>query len=249
MSSAAFQDHFSDAPADYAAYRPSYPAELYAWLASLAPATGLAWDCATGNGQAAVGLARHFARVVASDPACAQLSEATPAPRVAYAAFPAERAALPDASVDLVTVAQALHWFDHPRFYAEVRRVLRPGGVLAAWTYEMFRIEPRIDAVVEAWYRGPLDAHWPPERRHVEAGYRSIAFPFDAIAAPAFEMTLTWRLPELLGYLGTWSGTKRYSAAHGHDAVGLIAADLAHAWGPPEQPRRVTWAMPMLVGR
>jgi SAM-dependent methyltransferase len=249
MTNSSFQDHFSTGSSDYAAYRPRYPDALFDWLASVAPRRTLAWDCATGTGQAAVALARHFDRVVASDAAAAQIDEAQPAERVAYAVFPAEQAELPSRSVDLVTVAQALHWFEHERFYAEVRRVLVPGGVLAAWTYELFRIESRIDAIIEAWYRGPIDGYWPAARRHIEAGYRTIPFPFEPLEAPSFEMEADWRLRDVLGYLGTWSAAKRFRDARGEDAVMLIRDELAAAWGNPEDARRVVWSMPLLVGR
>ena len=249
MAISSFQDHFSGVASDYATYRPRYPQALFHWLASKAPGRGLAWDCATGSGQAAVLLARHFDRVVASDAAAAQIAEAQPAAGVQYAVFPAERAELADHSVDLVTVAQALHWFDHERFYAEVQRVLAPGGVLAAWTYQLFRVEPAVDAIIGAWYRGPIDAYWPAARRHIEAGYQTIPFPFTPIEAPVFEMEADWRLADVLGYLGTWSAAKRYRDAHGTDPVALIRGELARAWGDPKTARRVVWEMPMLVGR
>lgn len=249
MATSSFEDHFSGVSSDYAAYRPRYPESLFVWLASMAARRDLAWDCATGSGQAAVALAPHFGRVVASDAAAAQIAEAQPVAGVEYAVFPAERAELPDHSVDLVTVAQALHWFDHERFYAEVRRVLAPGGVLAAWTYQLFRVQPAIDAIIDAWYRGPIDAYWPAGRRHIEAGYRTIPFPFTPIASPVFEMEVAWRLSDVLGYLGTWSAVKRYRDTRGADPVMLIRDELARAWGDPEATRRVVWSMPMLVGR
>ena len=249
MTRRSFEDHFSGVSLDYAIYRPHYPEALFDWLGSIAPKRGLAWDCATGSGQAAVALARRFDRVVASDAAAAQIAEAQTAAGVEYAVFPAEQAELADHSVDLVTVAQALHWFEHERFYSEVRRVLAPGGVLAAWTYQLFRIEPEVDAIIEAWYRGPIDAYWPAARRHIEAGYQTLPFPFEPIASPAFEMEVTWPLTHVLGYLGTWSAVKRYRDERGEDPLALIRDQLALAWGDPEIARRVAWSMPILVGR
>jgi len=245
-----FEDHFSGISTGYALYRPHYPDALFDWLASIAPKRDLAWDCATGTGQAAVQLAQRFERVVASDAAAAQIASAQRVVGVEYAVCAAEDPrVLRDGSVDLVTVAQALHWFEHDRFFAEVRRVLSPGGVFAAWTYQLFHVEPRIDAIIEAWYRGPLDAYWPSARRHVEAGYRTIPFPFDSIATPDIQMAASWRLADVLGYLRTWSATSRYKEARGVDPVSLIESQLAQAWGDPEQARRVVWEMPLLVGR
>jgi SAM-dependent methyltransferase len=244
-----FEDHFSHASHAYAAYRPAYPDALFDWLAALAPSRRLAWDCATGSGQAAVALAQRFERVVASDASEAQLAAAPPAERVEYAVFPAEQAALGDASVDLVTVAQALHWFDLERFYAEVRRVLVPGGVLAVWAYELFRVTPAVDAVIEAWYRGPLGSFWPAGRRHIEAGYSTLPFPDESLDAPPFEMSATWTLDQVVGYLGTWSAVKRYRDARGEDAVAKIHEPLSRAWGDAAAPRPVVWPLILRVAR
>jgi SAM-dependent methyltransferase len=249
VSDREFQDYFSGVSQSYAVFRPAYPEALYGWLAQLAPARRLAWDCATGNGQAAVGLARWFEQVVASDASEAQIAEARPARGVRYAVFPAEEAALEDGSVDLVSVAQALHWFEHDRFYAEVRRVLVPGGVLAAWAYELFRVAPDVDALIGAWYRGPLDAYWPAGRRHIESGYRTLPFPGEAVAPPPFEMAADWTLDQVEGYLGTWSAVKRYRDARGDDPLALLHAALAEAWGDPARPRRVVWPLVVRVAR
>lgn len=250
MAEPSFEDHFSALSADYATYRPRYPRALFAWLAGLSPQRNVAWDCATGSGQAAVALAPHFARVLASDAAAAQIAAALPAAGVEYAVFPAEQTPLPPGSVDLVTIAQALHWFEHGRFFAEVQRVLVPGGVVAAWTYQLFQVEPVIDGIIYDWYRGALDPHWPAGRRHVEAGYRTITFPFEPVeAVPAFEMEAHWRLGDALGYLGTWSAVQRYRDARGEDPVDLIRPALARAWGDPEVTRKVVWPLSLLVGR
>lgn len=245
---AEFKDHFSGHSADYAKYRPGYPDEVFDWLAALAPSRGLAWDAGTGSGQAALGLARHFERVVASDAAEAQLRKAAAHPRVTYKLMPAEQTDLEAASVDLITVAQALHWFDFDRFYAEVRRVLKPGGVIAAWTYGLNRIAPEIDAIVRRYYLEMVGPCWPPEREHVDKSYRTIPFPFAEIQAPAFHMHQRWNLEDLLGYLGTWSASKRYAEARGVDPTELIREPLAEVWGASEE-RPVEWPVHMRVGR
>jgi ubiquinone/menaquinone biosynthesis C-methylase UbiE len=243
-----FKDHFSARSADYARYRPGYPPALFDWLAAVAPARGLAWDVGTGSGQAALGLAAHFERVVASDAAEAQLRHAAAHPRITYKMMPAERSDLPDATVDLVSVAQALHWFDFERFYAEVRRVLKPGGVIAAWTYGLQRVDPEVDAVVRHYYREVVGPYWPPERRHVERQYRDVPFPFEEIASPVLTMQVQWSFGEVLGYLGTWSAARRYAELRGADPREEVRAALARAWGGAAL-RTVTWPLHLRVGR
>ena len=156
---------------------------------------------------------------------------------------------LPDASVDLVTVAQALHWFDLPRFYAEVRRVARPDGIIAVWCYQLHTITPEVDAIVERYYADIVGADWPPERRLVEEGYRTLAFPFDELAPPPFQMVHRWDMSHVLGYLGSWSATQRYQKRTGADPLDLIQGELATAWGDPEKTRDVTWPLHLRVGR
>ncbi|MFI4970000.1 MAG: class I SAM-dependent methyltransferase, partial [Lysobacterales bacterium] len=196
-----FKDHFSGHAGIYHAARPTYPAALFDWLAARAPAQSLAWDAGCGNGQASVALAAHFTCVFASDPSAAQIASAEPGPNIDYRVEPAEQCSLGRASADLVTVAQALHWFDHARFYAEVRRVLRPGGVFAAWAYADCRVDAAVDAAKDRLYVDLTGPYWPPERMHVDAGYRTLPFPFDEIAAPAFGMHASWTLPQFVAYL------------------------------------------------
>ena len=245
---AAFKDHFSNQSNEYAKYRPGYPDALFDWLASLVPETKLAWDVGTGSGQAALGLARHFLHVVASDAAEAQLRKAPAHERITYKVMPAEQSDLQAGSADLVTVAQALHWFDFDRFYAEVRRVLAPGGVIAAWTYGLNRVGPEIDRVVRRYYLEVVGPYWPPEREHVDKSYRTIPFPFDEIEPPAFRMRQQWRLHDLLGYLGTWSASKRYAEARGTDPTEEIRPVLEQLWTGDEE-RSVEWPVHMRVGR
>lgn len=250
MTPPVFSDHFSAVAANYADFRPTYPPALFSWLASLTPARDMAWDCAAGSGQASADLARHFGRVLATDASAKQIAAAQPHPQVEYRVAPAEKSGLPDASVDLLTVAQALHWFDLDRFYAEAQRVLKPGGVLAVWTYGVLLLDDaRINECVQVFYRDTVGAYWPPERRHVETGYRELPFPFPEIAAPPLQMETSWTLAQLLGYFGSWSATGRYIAACGSDPVSALAQELEPLWGDPVRQRTMAWPLSLRVGR
>jgi len=227
----AFADHFSEKSDAYARSRPTYPDALYAFIAGAAPGTGRVWDCATGNGQAAAGLARHFAAVEATDASAEQIRNAAAASNVRYSVQPAERTDFADGSFDAVCVAQALHWFDLDRFYAEVRRVLRPGGVLAAWGYDWMRTARGFDALFTEGILAKLKDSWPAQNRLLWNGYRTIAFPFERIEAPRFEMRLDWSFEQLEGYVRTWTGTRRYLEREGEHALDADWQALRRAWG------------------
>jgi ubiquinone/menaquinone biosynthesis C-methylase UbiE len=245
-----FADHFGAIAEDYASARPTYPPGLFDWLAGVAPATRQAWDCAAGSGQATVGLADRFDHVLGTDASAAQIAQATPHARVSYRTAAAESSGLPDASVDLVTVAQALHWLELAPFYAEVRRVLVPGGVLAAWCYGLLVLnDSAIDLPLRHFYADVVGPYWAPERGLVETGYRTLAFPFEEFDAPSFEMTHDWTLPELAAYLGTWSATAAYRRARGEDPVPPFVEAIAASWGPPQRRRRVHWPLSVRIGR
>ena len=244
-----FQDHFSSGAAAYAEFRPTYPAPLFEWIANQCAGRDVAWDCATGNGQAARGLSPLFATVIATDASAPQIANAAARPNVDYRVAPADASGLADRSVDLVTVAQALHWFDRPRFYAEVKRVTRPGGRLAVWMYNLLHVDPPIDAVVEKLYAEILSGFWPANRWLVDQSYAPIEFPFAEIPAPAFAMSADWRLGDLLGYLRTWSGSQRYQAERGEDPVALVEPDLAALWGDPAGVRSIAWPLVIRAGR
>lgn len=242
-------DHFSRQAPDYAKYRPGYPETLFSWLADHAPGRELAWDVGCGNGQAAVPLAAHFRRVVATDLSAAQIAQATAHPRIEYRVASCEASGLPDASCDLVTVAQALHWFDFDKFYAEVRRVLKPGGLIAAWTYLLLQGEPAINAVIEQFYAEMLTPWWPPERRWVDAAYVGMPFPFAAAPpAPSFSIRLQWTLADLANYIGTWSAVQRCLAATGVDPTQALRARLEPLWGDPATLREIVWPIALRVG-
>jgi len=244
-----FKDHFSIESPNYARFRPRYGRELFAWLAGLVSGHRLAWDCATGNGQAAVPLGEFFDRVIATDASEDQIRSATADQRVEYRVAQAEKTDLEAASCDLITVAQALHWFDLPAFYAEAKRVLKPEGVLAVWSYNLLRIDPAVDAVVNRFYAETVGPFWPAERKMVENGYRGLPFPFDEINAPEFSMTTEWPLDALLGYLRTWSASKRYQQTLGQDPVTLIEDGLRDAWPDTEKPIQVRWPLAVRAGR
>lgn len=244
-----FADHFSGRARDYARYRPDYPRALFEFLAGRAPDRAAAWDCATGSGQAALGLAEDFDAVVATDASLNQIASAARHRRVHYAVAPAEDAPLAGGSVALVAAAQALHWFDRARFWEEARRVLIPGGVIAVWSYHGFHVSPEVEAVVHRFYKEIVGPYWPPERALVEQGYAALEFPFSEIEPPALRLERLWDLPAVTGYLRTWSATQRYEAALGHDPLELIREELAAAWGPPERVRAFAWDLDLRIGR
>lgn len=245
-----FQDHFSSLASSYAAFRPRYPAALFDYLAQVAPAREVAWDCACGSGQATLDLAERFGTVIATDASARQIGEALAHPRVSYRVAPAEDSGIASSSVDLITVAQALHWFDLGAFYAEARRVLRERGVLAVWTYSVLNTgEAQIDALIGELYHDVLGPWWPPERRLVDDRYRSLPFPFEEWTPPSFDMRQHWTLAELLGYLRTSSAASRYTAHHGVDPITAFGERLAGVWGDPLQPRTVSWPLSLRIGR
>ena len=243
-----FEDHFSSQSKQYAQYRPKYPEEIYAYLASLAPGRSLAWDCGTGNGQAAIGLARYFDRVHATDASADQISLAYRHEKVEYHVEPAEHVSLSDSSVDLVTVAVAIHWFNFDEFYSEVRRVLKPGGVIAAWTYNSVEISSEVDPWIWEYYRDIVGEYWPERIRYIEQRYETIPFPFEEITAPAFVMETNWNLLQLAGFLDSWSATQRFRAQRGHHPLEIIWDKLRTAWGDENEPRLVRWPLHFRVG-
>ncbi len=244
-----FKDHFSGHAAVYASYRPGYPPALFDFVTSLPRDRALAWDCATGNGQAAMGLADRFGKVIATDASAAQLAHATPNPKVEYRQAPAEQSGLPDRAVDLVTVATAVHWFDFDRFYAEAERVLAPGGAIAVWAYNLPRVTPEISALVDRLSYQIVKTYWPPERRWVDEEYHTLPFPFAEVETPALAIEERWDLGRLLDYIGTWSSTQRYLQAHGQDPRELIWDEISAAWGDPDQEREIRFPIMMRAGR
>ncbi len=247
---AAFQDHFSGVAAEYARFRPGYPQPLFDWLAAQCARHDCAWDCATGSGQAAVPLAARYARVIATDASAEQIARAPAHPGIEYRVATAEASGLPEACADLVTVAQALHWFEHDAFWREVSRVLRPGGVVAAWTYgRCVPDDEPVRAIIRRWYAEVTGPYWPPSRVHVDSGYRTIRFPFAEFDGPVLEVRARFTLAGLVGYAGTWSATVRMREALGRDPLPDLAAELAPVWGDPDLPRAMRWPLAMRAGR
>ncbi len=245
-----FQDHFSHASEQYRRHRPAYPVALFEWLAGACQAQDVAWDCATGSGQAAIGLAAHFRQVIASDASARQLAAARPHSRVSYLQARAEASALAGQSMDLVSVAQAAHWFDHAHFNHEVMRVLRPGGLVALWTYGLASIDEEVDRLLYHFYDVVVGPYWPAERSHVAAAYRTLPFPFREIATPVFSITTHWSLDDLLGYLSTWSATQRCLEATGSDPVAEWRARFRAAWAAkPDVVRAIRWPLHLRAGR
>jgi ubiquinone/menaquinone biosynthesis C-methylase UbiE len=249
MVVAPFLDLFSKQASTYAAARPSYPDELYDFIAGLAPNRSLAWDCATGNGQAARDLARYFDRVIATDASEEQIAQAIPAAKVEYRVAPAESSGLEEHSVAAVAVAQALHWLDFDRFFAEVRRVTVKGGLLAAWFYGSCHAGADIEGALRQFEEGTVGPYWNPRRKWVDEGYRTIPFPFDEVAAPPFELRVRWSLRQLQEYLGSWSAVAAYRRERGEDPVAPLMERIAKYWSPSDRPRDVTWPLGLRVGR
>jgi len=240
---------FSPIAREYARSRPTYPPELFDYLASLLDRRERAWDCATGNGQAALELARHFGSVIATDVSAEQIRHATPHARVEYRVVPAEESGLDSDSVDLLTVASAIHWFDLDRFYAEARRVVRKGGVLAAWSYHAGRMEPPFGEILDRFYWDVVQPYFPPGSRLVDEGYASLILPGDPIQPPQFGMSADWNLDQMLAFVGTWSGTLEYIRRRGESPVPLVAEPLRQVWGDPAGVRTLRWPLAMRVSR
>lgn len=245
-----FKDHFSGHAQAYADARPGYPKKLFEFLASQCEQHDLVWDCATGNGQAAVSLAETFKRVIATDASAEQVQQAQPAENIVYRQMTAEQPLLEENSCDLITVAQALHWFDSSLFFENAKTCLKPAGVLAAWCYAVQQVNHPIDAVVEKLYEGILGDYWPPERRLVENHYRDINFPFATCIERDFVMSCEWNLTQLCGYLTSWSALQRYKKDQGSDPLLLVIEELREAWGKdPEMARVVTWPLTLKLAR
>jgi ubiquinone/menaquinone biosynthesis C-methylase UbiE len=244
-----FKDYFSKQASEYTKYRPHYPAAIFKYLAELTIDHQLAWDCATGSGQAALGLTNYFEKIIATDGSDKQIANATAHDRITYMVAPAEKTEITSGSVDLIVVAQALHWFDLDEFYAEVRRVSKSAGVLAVWSYSLLRINPAIDRLLDNFYTDVVGPFWPAERKFVDDKYQSIAFPFQEFTSSAFNMEANWSFEHLLGYIGTWSSVQKFRKQNKADPLEGFARDLKQVWGRPQEAKEIRWPINMRVGR
>lgn len=242
------KDNFSSQSAEYAVYRPTYPQDLYDFLFSLVNEKDAAWDCATGNGQVARILAQHFQKVYATDISEKQLSQALQLPNILYKVESSDRADVPDDSFDLVTVAQAIHWFNFEAFYAEVKRTLKPGGVIAVFGYGLMLIDKKVDQVIHKLYEDILGKYWDSERRYIEEGYKTIPFPFEEVSAPHFQIKTTWSFSQMIGYLNTWSSLQHYKKANERNPLEYLMTELKDAWGDDAE-KEVRFPILFRVGR
>jgi ubiquinone/menaquinone biosynthesis C-methylase UbiE len=244
-----FQDYFSASASAYAQHRPTYPQELVDFLVRSCAHPGVAWDCGCGSGQLSVLLANRFQHVLATDPSEQQLANAKQHPRVEYRLGSAEASGLTDRSVDLSVAAQAAHWFDLPAYYAEVRRVTKPGGIVALITYGNMVADEAVLRLLQHFYKDVTGPYWPPGRKHVEEGYRSFAFPFGELPTPQLEIHREWDLPATIGYVETWSATTALRQAKGDAPIEKFRRDLAEAWGSKETVRLIRWPLSIRLGR
>ena len=243
-----FKDHFSQSAAGYAAYRPTYPIELINFLADAARQNEFAWDCGCGSGQLSTLLAKRFAQVHATDASAKQIENAVHHRQVHYACAPAEASGLDDQVADLIVAAQAAHWFDLPAFYREVRRVGRSGCLIVLVSYGIVRVDEQLDPIIGRFYWDVIGPYWPPERKHVEEGYRSLDFPFTEIQAPDMAMSTSWTLPDFIGYVKTWSAVAAMERAIGPEPCERFSQDLSEGWGSVQQKRTIRWPLAIRVG-
>ncbi|SCY02031.1 class I SAM-dependent methyltransferase [Microvirga guangxiensis] len=244
-----FKDHFSEKSGDYAAHRPTYPRALIEYLADMCRRTDVALDVGCGTGQLSVLLAERFRHVIATDASAQQIEKAQAHDRVEYRVAPAETSGLADASVDLITAAQAAHWFDLDAFYAEVRRVGKPGAVLALITYGVIQADQDVQPLIESFYKNVVGPYWPPERRHVEEGYRSFDFPLEEWPAPPLAIEVQWQASDLIGYVDTWSAVRGLEKAEGRQPIEQFGRNLRSLWGDPQQRRNIRFPLSLRIGR
>ncbi len=224
------KDNFSALARQYALYLPTYPSALYDYLATVSREHKRAWDCGTGNGQVAQDLASYFEQVYATDISEQQLAGAIPHPKITYSLQPAEQTNFPSAFFDLITVAQAIHWFAFDRFYAEVKRTLKPGGIIAVIGYSNITIDSVLDPIITDFYSNIVGPFWDQERRYIDERYMTIPFPFKELSGPSFEQAIEWSFEHLIGYLGTWSAVKHFKDRKGYDPVTEIYDVLKEKW-------------------
>lgn len=246
-----FKDYFSKQAQDYARYRPRYPEALFKYLAEISPFQQAVWDCGTGNGQVALSLTAYFEQVYATDASASQISQAFQHEKIQYQVATAENIMLNDKSIDLVTVGQALHWFNLEQFYQQVRRVTKPQGVIAVWCYGLFELaaeEVCLNELLQQYYV-MVEPFWPAERELVNHKYQSIPFPFHEEAVPAFAMTANWNFDNLVGYLLTWSATQRFIEQYTSEAVAQLFNEMKAVWSNSKNTKLIEWPLYIRIGR
>ena len=240
---------FSRVAKEYGASRPGYPEELFAWLAGSVPRRETALDAATGSGQAAWGLAKHFDRVIAIDVSAEQLRHARGHPRIEYRVARAEASGLPDGSVDLAVAAAAIHWFDRARFNDELRRVMRRGGVVAVWTYHVAHVDPPLEAILGAFYRDVVGPYYPPGVRLVDERYSGIELPGEELTTPSFHASVRWNARQVASFVRTWSAVPIYIDATKRDPVPTLEAEVEAAFGGPDIARDLSFPLYLRAAR
>ncbi len=242
------KDNFSKQSNLYSKFRPGYPAELVDFLVALVRSKDKSWDVGTGNGQFAVQLAEYFSKVYATDISAAQIENATSKPNIFYSVQKAEQSSFSENTFDLITIAQAIHWFEFDNFYTEAKRVLKPSGLIAALCYDIFSINEEIDFLVNDFYKNVTGPYWDDERKYVDEHYRSIPFPFQEIEAPSFKMNYNWKFENAIGYLNTWSAVQHYIKKNNENPVDAFSSQLKKAWGNTIT-RKVSFQIFMRVGK
>ena len=246
-----FKDFFSDQSKSYVNFRPRYPKELYKWIYQYVSDFSTAWDCATGNGQAAIDLVDDFEKVIASDASITQIENSIPHPKISYVIAPAEKTEIDDSSIDLLTVAQAINWFQFEQFYSEAKRVLKPKGIIAIWGYDGFPLTgiKKTDDILNKLGRSILEKYWLPESKLIWDQYKNIPFPFVELPSHEFEIKVNWKLSELLGYYASWSATQSYIRENGDNPIELIFEDLFYDWGDPDIKKELKCPIVLKIGK
>jgi ubiquinone/menaquinone biosynthesis C-methylase UbiE len=241
------KDNFSSQAAAYAKYRPDYPAALFEYILQFVPLKKTAWDCATGNGQSALVLSNYFELVIATDISNKQLNNAATANNIHYAVQPAEHTTIKSNSIDLITVAQAIHWFDFEKFYSEAVRVATKDAIIAIWCYSLLTINPAIDAIINEYHFTTLANYWDAERKYVDEGYQNIPFPFGKIETPSFVIEKYWTIDELEGYLNTWSALQKFIALNDYNPVAALIKKISRHWGDNQQ-QKIIFPIHLIFG-
>jgi len=238
------KDNFSDNTGNYARFRPRYPQELIDHLLTFVPDIRAAWDCGTGNGQLAGMLAPFFKEIYATDISMEQMREGDRSPNIWYSIQPAEKASFNDNQFDLITIAQAIHWFQFKDFYREAKRTLVDGGIIAVIGYGLIQTTGPLQKIIDHFYRNTIGPYWDAERRYIDEGYQTIPFPFHEIPMPVFRMEYEWTSAQLTGYLNTWSAVKHYIKQTGKNPVASIEDAIIQCFQNAET---LSFSFPLLL--